>query len=310
MLGKFTRYIIILIALFTLSACYINKDVNKDQMGIRLYKNKIQDCVPPGVYNGWHWFDDLSTISRQVITFSVEDPEVATGNNQAVGMKITIQAQRSDQCEDLKLLVTEWPTLLKDDALQSTITFTALEGLKNGVRSFPDVSALLNDRNGLANSIKDALQADASKYATKIINVTIENIAPNAAWLSSYQDKAQYEADTQKETTRQGLIKQQAANQQLEQQQREIVLKQQLEAEKAQTNVAVEIASRAGKEIAAKNTVYQTNQEAFILRKLELMKDIFSDKTVWFVPENTDLTLFMQQLSGQTSPQVIPVPQN
>ena len=297
-----------LVALFSLfvSACYWNDDVKRDQYGVKMREGKIVECVGPGIYNDGEWFADLIEVSAGTVTFEVTDPEVATKDSQLVGVTISIQARRNGDCESLKNLLTNWAALVSDENLISVISATANEGIKVGTRDFT-LTGLLDDRNGLASTIQASLETDAEKYSVDIINVTVKNVGLDPKYAEVLQSKALLTVQIEQALREQDLIKQQAQNDQLSQEQKALVLNQQLVAEQAKTAVEVEIASREGKAIAARNEIYLANLPAYELERLRLLKDILGDKAVlYFVPQGTDLTLL---LSGAGGPNVVPLPQ-
>lgn len=300
------KFVFIFMAvMIILTACYFNDDVAPEQVGVQMDRNRILNCVGPGVYTEWGYFEDLREVSANTVTFSVQDPEVATSDNQLVGVAITIQARRqTNDCDAIKTMITNWPGLLHDDQLISTMTATAREAIKNGTRGFT-LSMLLNDRNGLANAIADQLKLDARKYSTDVVNVTIENIALDPAYAKALQEKAQYTAEIDKELRRQDLVRQMAETNRLEQEQLTEVLKAQKVREEAQTAIDVEIARREGLKVTESNKVYELNEQAFKLRSLELLAKIFGDKAVmWFIPEGTDLNLILDKIGTD----IVPVP--
>jgi uncharacterized membrane protein YqiK len=304
----FVGFLFLALPLF-LAGCYWNADVEPDQVGVKISRNAIQNCVAPGVYTDMGWFSELKSISRGTVTFQVQDPEVATKDNQAIGLSVTIQARRSEDCDAVTNLLTNWPALTDDQALMDTISATAREAMKNGVRA-QTLNQLLDDRNGLADGIRSSLENDASRYNVYIVNVTIENVAPAAEWLAIQQQKANLAAETDKERQRQELIRQQGANDQLDQEQRTLVYLKQLDTEKAKTDVEVEIAKREGEKTAAAQQVYVDNPQAYNLKYLELMAKVIGDKaTIWFLDPNMQLnTLFDANGQPQTVIPVLPTP--
>lgn len=290
------------------SGCYFNEDVGTNEVAVKLYKNQIETIAdkPGGVYSAATCFYcDLRKVGIDTLTFSVEDPEVLTKDNQAVSVKVTIQARRKADSESIKNLLTNWSILVDNNQLIATISATAREGMKNGTRGYT-LAELLDDRNGLAGDIMQQLEDDAEKYSVDIVNVTIENIGPSAEYMAILSQTANLKAQTDQEIRRQDLINQQSKNAQLEQQQRVLVAKEQVKAEQAETEVQVEIASREGEVVAARNLVYSDNPQAFELKRLEWLAKILGEKSVFYLPADTDLTLFLQQLSGQA----VPVPQS
>lgn len=299
---KIKYLVILLIVSFLLSACYINEEVDANEIGVKMRAGEIENCVSPGVYTEMGWFQDLRQISSATVKLSVADPEVATQDNQLVGVEITIQARRMTDCDSAHNILTNWPALVDDQALIDTIDATAREGIKVGTRSFT-LTQLLDDRNSLAQKIEDSLVGDATVYSVKIVNVIVNNIAIETGYANQLKEKALLTAQIETELRRQDLIKQTASNNILEQERRTAVLGEQVKAEQAQTAVQLEIATRAGKMIAAENQVYITNQYAYDLEKLRLMKDILGDKsTFYFIPEGTDITMLWNPSS------VVPIP--
>src|SRR5690349_10490506 len=182
-LGFWKTLVILLVGLFSLTGCYINNEVGTNQVAVHLYKNKIQEVVGPGVYSeALCFYCDQKEMNVDTLTFTVEDPEVLTKDNQAVGEKITIQARRKGDANSVTNIFTNWSTYTNDDVLKNTISSTALEGMKNGTRGYT-LTELLDDRNGLANAISASLEADAGKYSVEIVNVTIANIAPSEDYM-------------------------------------------------------------------------------------------------------------------------------
>ncbi len=283
-------FCLILIAMLS-TGCYLNEEVATSEMALKLEAGQIKDCVGPGKYTGWGFWDDLQPISVATLTFKIVDPEVATYDNQLVGVDVAVQARRMVACDGLSNIAANWPSIITDEGLISTVTETGLEAIKNGTRDFT-LTQLLDDRNGLAHGIREALQNDADLYSVQIINVMVSNIAINPEYAAQLNKKALITAETETSLRQQDLINQQKSNETLEQTRRAEVLGQQLLAEKAQTAVELEIAGREGRVIAAQNLVYLENERAYELERLRLMANIFGDKVV-FMPVGTDLTLLI-----------------
>jgi len=283
--------VVMLLASFVLTGCVFNEDVKTNEAGVMLVRNEIIKVLPPGIYTNWARFADLKTVNIDTLTFSVEDPEVLTSDNQAVGIRITIQGRRRNDDASVKNIFTNWNSLTNNDNLVQTVTATAREGIKNSVRDF-SLTQLLDDRNGLAMSMTEQLEADAAKYSFEIINVTIENISVDPAYMSVLNEKAIVRVETEKELERQKLIKQKAENDKLQAQNDVAVLVEQTKVQQEQTKLELEIATREGKKIAAQYEVYSKNKEAFELEKLLRLKELFGVGTIYFIPQGTDLTTF------------------
>lgn len=293
----FRKFVVLVGLMLTLlTGCVFQDEVETNQMAVLLYKNEIQEVKGPGVYTeGGCFYCDLKTVNVDTLTFSVEDPEVLTKDNQAVSVKITIQARRKSDDEAITNLFTKWSSLTDDTNLQNTISSTAREGMKVGTRKFT-LSQLLDERSegaeklGLAGEIRTAIERDASKYSAELINVTVENIGPSPTYMAILAETSNITAQTEQEIRRQDLINQKAANQILEQQKRVEVANAQVLAEQAETDVQVEIANRQGEIIAAQNAVYLENDRAYEIKRLQLLKDVLGDNVI-YLPSDVVLNL-------------------
>jgi len=287
---KFKSFVVFLVLALFSTACYWNEEASPSQMAVQLDKGKVVAVEGPGgVYTDMGWFSELKQIDIGTLTFPVEDPEVLTSDNQAVGVKITIQARRQSDKESIENIVKNWPALVDNNVLIDTISATAREGLKNGVREFT-LPQLLDDRNGLATAIQTQVQEDTDKYNVLIINVTVENVAPSAEYLSILEQTANLKAEIDKAKKEQEKIEQVAANAILQSKKDVETAAAQLLAEQAKTEIQIEIASREGDKIAAQYAIYEQNPEAYQLRRLELIQNMFSNGAVYFIPEGTDIT--------------------
>lgn len=284
-------FALLLVSVLLVGCGYIGDVVGPSQMGVEIVAGEFKGCKSPGIHTNWDIYADLNKVSMETLTFSVADAEVATSDNQLVGITITVQARRNGDCDSLKNLITNWPALLDNNNLQNTISATAYEGIKIGVRQF-NLEGLLTDRNVLADTILAALEDDAGQYSVTIANVTVSNIALNTAYVEQLNLNAQYTAEIA------GLKKEQEKNQiaadtaaaQQENQRR--IYEAQLASEQAKTQVEVEIAEREGEKTAAAQQVYADNPQAYELEKLKRLAEIFGDKAVvYFLPEGTDLTM-------------------
>lgn len=272
-----------------LSGCYWRDEIGRNEVGAKFFENRLVECVPSGVYTDTRVQADLAKYSVDALTFEVEDPEVATSDNQLVGVRFTVQALRKSDCESIKSFFQNWSRLLDDTALIEAIDATAREALKSGVRQFT-LTRLLDDRDGLGEAIRAALSENASAYNVEIRTITVENVALDPEYAAILQETAALKAQEDFALRSQALAEQQAETDLFKLQQKQLVAAEQLKLEQAQTLVDVEIANRAGQVTAASQQVYELNARAYSLAVLERLAEIFEGKTTYFIPEGTDLT--------------------
>jgi hypothetical protein len=285
-----------------MSGCVLNEQVSTNERAMWVDGGNATECVGPGIYTNLSTFIDLVQIRNDTMNFVISDPEVATSKSQLVGVEVAVQVRRRTDCDSMRGILTNYPAIRDDDnAVLSLITPSVAEGMKNGVRKFT-LDELLSDRNGLSDSIRESLEADANKFYLEVIGLQVKNVALAPEYAKLLQETANLTAQRDLKLKEQDVIKQTAANSQFEQEQRALTLSKQLDAEKKQTEIEVEIATREGKKTEASQKVYAQNSQAFELEKLRLMQKMFSDKTIYFLPMGTDLSL----LWGNNS--VVPVP--
>jgi hypothetical protein len=302
MRNKLVLLLVVALSLL-LSGCYLNAEASANQMFVKLDEGVVVAVEGPGgVYSeATCYFCDYKLVNIDTLTFSVEDPSVLTEDNQEVSVTITIQARRSSDPDDIKNLIQNWSTLVDDQVFINTITATAREGMKNGTRGYT-LTEVLDDRNGLADAILAQLAQDAKNYNGQIINVTVENIGPSARYMEILGETANLKAEVDKAVRERDVINQRAQNAILEQEQRITVAAAQLEAEKAETAVQLEIARRDGELVSARNQVYSSNPQAFELEKLRLLREVLGENVIYFIPAGTDLTLYLLETSGGLTP--------
>jgi regulator of protease activity HflC (stomatin/prohibitin superfamily) len=300
------RILLLSLMALSLSACYWNDDVGASQQGLLINSNQVRGCVGPGIYNDGDFFADLWEISTETLTFEVTDPSVATRDTQIVGVTLQIQARRSSDCESLTTLFTQYPALIDNNNLQTTIGASASEAIKVAVRSMT-LDELLNDRVGLSTSITKSLSEDTTKYGSEIANVSIKDIQLDPAYEAKLKEKAEITVNIEIAERKQDQIAAEAAAERIKQEEAALTYAAQLEAEQAKTQVEVEIAAREGEKTAAAYQVYVDNPAAYRLEQLKLLEKVLGDKSsVYFVQNVEDLMLLLTG-EGNPTPPVIPV---
>lgn len=304
--AKLSVLMVVLSAL--LGACVFNEPVATNQVAVWSNGGKLEGCVGPGVYTGdiLNAFQELIQVSADTMALEFSDPEVATSDNQLVGLAVSMQVRRAtDDCEAIKRMLERFPALKEDtNAVQNLLIPLVAEGMKNGVRAYT-LDSLLSDRNGLSQAIQDSVETDLKQYSLVVVGVQIKNVDISDDYAKILNERANLTAERDKLIRQQEVIKQTSANAQFEQEQLAITLAKQLEAEKAKTAIEVEIAKREGEKTAASQQVYSLNPQAYELEKLRLMAALFNKGTVYFIPTGTTLSTF---LGGLTAPIIQPTP--
>ena len=308
MKNRIKAFVGLLLCLPMLSGCYVFDQVGPNQSGIKLDGGKFIECTGSGMHADASLFTTLDKISNDTFDVAVADPQVATSDDQFVGVSVTVKIRRATDCESLQGLIRNYPTVAHDDtAFQSMAVPATLEAMKIGTRNFT-LSALLSDRNGLAKSIETSLKQSVGKFYGEVVLVQVANVAPADDYAAKLQQQANLRADQAVEVQRASVIKQKAENEKLQRQQDTIIAEEQLKKEQAQTAVEVEIAKREGEKVAAANQVYQLNPQAYELKRLEMLGKVFGDKSVFYVPGGSSLNMIMMAAASGAVTQTLPLP--
>lgn len=293
---KILVFVSTLFCALLMSGCFINDDVPSSSIGIVSDGGALRSsCLTPGIYSDWGWFAQLKEVPIGAITFEVTDESVATADTQLVGIAVAVQIQREADCDSIHNILTNWPTLVDDKTLESTATSQVAQAIKVGTRKFT-LNQLLDDRTGLASGIQQDLQVVADKFSVKVLNVSIKDIKLDPTYEAKLEQKAQVTIDIEIAQRNQDKVAAEQATARIEQEQRKLTLEAQLLAEQAQTNVAVEIARRAGEATAAQYKVYLDNPAALELARLDRLQNILGSKSVvYFLPSGSDLSLILNQ---------------
>jgi len=279
----------VLILALSLTGCIINEEVQPNEVGIVTRAGEIVKCVPSGLVNDWGYYMDLVRVRKDTQTFDFSNSSVATKDTQIVSVGVTVQVARKGDCDSAKAFLNDWPQLLDDGILQQTVSSTGSEAIKNGVREF-NLETLLNDRNALADKIQSALQEDADAYNVTIINVIVNDVDVDAAYIAELSNKALITVQTETALKRQDLVRAEAQTSIMEQQQATLILEEQLKREQAQTDITEEISRRASVAKAAEWEIYLTNEKAFELYRLQLYQGIFTGSKWVFIDDSNDLS--------------------
>ena len=118
-------------------------------------------------------------------------------------------------------------------------------------------------------------------------------------------EKANLEVQIETEQKRREQIEAQQTNNLFQAEQEATVA---LTREKGQTAASLEAASRDSQVRTIEGRYWRENPELFELRKRELIVQMMANDNLWFVDPNTNLTLLLNQMGGNTSTAIVPQP--
>lgn len=275
---------------FSLCSCYFNKTVESSEVGIKMDDGvKISEVVGAGRYTNLGWYAEMKTIdtSAKQVRLVIED--VSTSDKQTVSIEVLAEVARKSDEESVKTIWVNYNAAAKKDEQLIKIVQDLLRSPVNKVSTTMTVDEMLG-----VDETSDKTRATMENDIAELLRPVLESrgIALNTLNVMNIGVDPQYQAKLQEKST--AAIEIELAEQKAKQ------LEKQLEQEKAQTEIDLEKARRANLVAEEEAKVFAESEEAYELKRLELMKDMLdeSDK-IYFIPEGADITLFLG--SGETS---------
>lgn len=284
----------IVIATLFSTGCYVNSEVQSNQIGLQLNDGvNISAVVGAGRYSQWGWFSDLVKINGSALTVTWEDPDLVTNDKQPIGLKLAVTYKRkTDSNSVTKMFATYRAESLDDKALNALVNSRIPDPAKQVTTQYTldqmlGIDAAGVGRQKVASDIKTLLEKNLNDVFVDLLTVQIVNIQPDTTYLDKLKEKAQAQIDKEIAATT------------------TLTLAEKLNQQKAQTNIDLEIARRQNLVNEEMGKAYKDSPEVFKLKLIEAYKGMFgpADKVV-FIPENSSLSIIMNASSGN----VVPVP--
>ena len=275
-------------------SCYYKNEVDTSEVGVEMADGvSISAVVGPGRYTNMKYYADLAVmdVSTKELTMQIDD--VSTSDKQSVSLTVYAEfARKSDEASVRNLWKNYNAAARKDERLTEMVA-DLLSSPVNKVSTQYTIDEMLGiaesdkNRSTLETDMARLLAASLEPRGVSLVTLQVKNVAVDP----------QYQAKLQEKST--AAIEIELAEQKAKQ------LEKQLEQEQAQTEIDLEKARRANLVAEEQAKVYKESEEAYELKRLELLKDMLGDSDkVYFIPEGTDITLFLgNQVDG-------PVPVN
>lgn len=288
------KYVVMIVIVLSLTGCYWRARVDETEVGL-LMSNGIQvdEVVGVGRYTDMGWFADIVELDASAKTLIWADDDLITSDKQIVGFEVGITYRRGKTTDSALTMWNTYRMESQDDEALATQVFNRMaRTMKEASAGFTLDQMLGTDgssdtgRAALAANASDMLRNNLADIGVELLDLGINNISPSDSFRASLEAKAA--AAIAVEVS----------------QQRTLELKEQLEQEKAQTDIELEKARR-DKEVAKEAAqVLVESPEAFEIKRLEaLSKVIGGQDKIIFLPDGADISLF---LSSQDLPPVIP----
>jgi hypothetical protein len=290
----FARYLLCVLSICILTGCYF-EDVESSEIGIETERGAItaDGIKPPGGHQSLSPFAELTTMDLSAKTLEWSDPDLVTRDKQPIGVSVAVTFARKRDRDSVILLWDRYRTeAINDDALLQQVN-NRIPAVVKTVTARYTLDQLLGTDEGsttgrsvVTNDLFILLEPELSEFGIELLDIRVANFQPDQAYLDLLKEKAQV-----------GLEQEIA-------QQRTLQLAEQLNQERAQTEIELEKAQRENQVNQELSRVYDTSDRYYELERLRLLQDVIGDSDkLYFIPDGADLTLI---LSGQTGTPILP----
>lgn len=287
-----TRVLLFVTSLFLLTGCYF-ADVESSQIGIETERGRIVTIKQPGGHQSVSPFAELHVIDVSAKTLEWDDPDLVTRDKQPIGVSVAVTFARKRDEESIRLMWNQYGGEATDDNLLLQQVNNRLPSVVKTVTARYTLDQLLGTDEGsttgrgvVTTDLFTLLEPELSEFGVQLLDIRVSNFTPDQTYLDLLREKAQV-----------GLEQEIA-------QQRTLQLQEQLNQERAQTEIELEKARRENQVNQELSAVYDTSDRYYELERLRLLQNVIGDSDkLYFIPEGADLTLI---LSGQTGTPIVP----
>jgi len=280
----------LVLVMFTVfgSGCYWNRQVEENEVGLAMPDGvHVEQVVGPGRYTNMGYYAEMKVLDTSAKTVQWQDPDLVTSDKQPIGFNVSATFSRKRDAESIQTMWRDYNAEARfDEALQQQV-LARIPRVAKGITTKYSLDEMLGikegtNRSDIQNAFFTALDKELSEINVRLLDVGINNIAPSQQYLNALEAKAnaQVNVEVAREQTK--------------------LKEEQLKQEQAETQIQLELASRQRQVEEETAKVFTGNSRWYELRRLELLGKVLNDKDkIYFVPQGTDITLF---LSGQSVP--------
>lgn len=266
--------------MFSLTGCYWNQKVEANEIGLVMKDGvSITETVTAGRYTNMGFYSDLIRIDAAAKTTIWQDDDMWTSDKQSVKFSVSVTYARDR--DKIIEMYSKYNLETNDDAALEKLVLTRIPRIAKQITTSLTLDQMIGGtetqgREFMQKQMYELLKVELDECFIELLDIGVNDIGVDELYASKLKEKAAAKVESE-------LAVQKTAQ-----------LAEQVKQEKAQTDVALEVARREKLVAEEKNKIFQTSKEAFELERLKLLKDVLgnSDK-IYFVPENADLSLYL-----------------
>ncbi|MBC8159578.1 MAG: SPFH domain-containing protein, partial [Roseiflexaceae bacterium] len=285
------------------------EQIDEGERGIVIVQGAVTDVREPGIFFSLVPFTRVAKVNIKRQTRQISQ-NVASSDKQLYDIDIAVDYSRNPAPEALQ---SQYGQIgVSDEQLNAFLDGFINDALKSASTQFT-LDQVLVDRGGLTTRISQLLTTPPSEgrpapieqLFVRLDAVKVIDVKVGEAYAKLLGEKANLEVQIETEEKRRQQIEVQQANNlfQAEQESKTALIREQ-----GATAAALEAASRESQVRSSQGRYYRENPELLDLRQRELMAEMVRSGNIYFVDPNTNLTLLLDQMAGNSTA-VIPQPE-
>jgi hypothetical protein len=276
---KLTVLAILLLAV-SLSGCYWMREIEENERGLMMPDGvTVKQVLGPGRYTDMGWFSELKVFDTSAKAATWLDPDLVTQDKQPIGFEVSITYARKGDAESVTSMWQRYNAEARNDDALNQQVLARVPRVAKGITTRYSLDEMLGISEGTAradiqNDLFNDLSSELDEIHVELLDVGINNIAPDPTYMDSLKRKASAQIN-------------------VEVAQEETKLKvEQLRQEQAETQIALERASRERQVQEEQAKVLVVNDRYYELQRLEAIQGMFSSRDkVWIIDPNQDITM-------------------
>lgn len=273
---------VLVLMMVSLCSCYYNKEVGSNEVGIKMDDGvSVSAVVGAGRYTDLGYYANLTCIDTSSKSLTWQDDDVWTSDKQSVTFGVSVTYARKSDENSVKLMWREYNAAAKKDKELEDLVLSRIPRVVKQVSTTMTLDEMLGiadsekNRATMQTEMEALLAAELDTCGVALIDFGVSDIGVDPVYQEKLQEKSTAAIEIELS------------------EQRKAQLEIQLEQEKAQTEIDLEKARRANLVAEEEAKVYRESEEAYELKRLELMNDMLKETDkVYFIPEGSDITLF------------------
>lgn len=157
---------------------YILESVEEQEIGLRFRRGQIEEVVGPGVYSAVGVYVNITRVTTQGLSFTVQDPEIITKDKQRIGLVVSGEIFRPSDFDIIEQKWSRYRSIYLDDQLAvNRVSDLARQSMKVcvGDRTFDD-NIIGTARDALRACVDEEVNKLAAEFGLSVQNLVVPEV--------------------------------------------------------------------------------------------------------------------------------------